>query len=573
MHAQLDEKSGTKTLPVDGRPEPAAIDFEQTPNTWSGEEEGFAAVDSETRDGSGKGEGALSEVVPHPTQPVNDTADEGPVATGASEPQGRREPDLAIAEFPTSSSDVDKLTADEKQTVPRFFKQELAALLDESTGDLVALENFEGVVDVEFYRRYWFGSHLEDSLLAIEDEHRRKGKCTFHVDGAGKLLDDPDKFLLAVKNGVAITLCVHQGKTEDENIAHILRPQFCNRVLTTEERRKLRNEWIEVQLRLGADYDLIAKMAGVCPQTVRNVETRAASDGISNSGFTKRPDGRFKLSTRKKIAEAGRLRAEGKDNPEIAAVFGEKVETVDKWFKDPRARGKTKDKKKHGKKPKTSRGNSAAQPTDMSEAITANNGIPRIDRLVLGRTGQGTQAYIEWLEAADAKARAEVDATADNLEELGRLYLYSKQLKATLDIRLRKVLYTGGEVDIEEGTTGDSYPDGAGSVAAPVLLGTVTEIQHDKAFVALVNGSSGVIDNRDNGFAWKVSLVQGQIVRVRVEEFNSERGLANLRPMGRQSFSQADCVSAFTPRLNDLCSPDTEIAGLKIGPKEEEVTE
>jgi hypothetical protein len=570
MHTQFDGNPDTKTLPVDGRPEPAAIDFEQTPNTWGGDEEGFAAVDSETRDGSGKGEGDLSEVVPHPTQSVNDTADEGPVATEASEPQGRRGPDLA---FPTSYSDVDKLTADEEQAVPRFFKQELAALLDESTGNLVSLEDFEGEVDVEFYRRYWFGSHLEDSLLAIEDEHRRKGKCVFHVDRAGKLLDDPDKFLLAVKNGVAITLCVHRGQNDDQNIAHILRPQFCNRVLTTEERRKLRNEWIEVQLRLGVDYETIANMAGVCPNTVRNVEARAAADSHPNSGFTKRPDRRFKPSTRNNIAEAGRLRAEGKDNSEIAALLGEKVETVNKWLKDPPAQGNTKDKKQLGKKPKTSRATSAAQPTEMTDTIAANEGIPRIDRLVLERTGQGTQAYIEWLEAADAKARADINGTADNLEELGPLYLYSKQLKATLDIRLRKILYTGGEVHVEEGTTGDSYPDGAGSVADPILLGIVTEIKPDEAFVALVNGSSGLIANRDNGFASKGSLVQGQIVRVRVEEFNSERGFANLRLMGRQSFSQADCANAFTPRLNDLCSPDTELAGLKVGHKEEGVAE
>lgn len=510
-------------------------------------------------------------------------ADMPPVATELTEAQGVSATAGAASEegsttsppddSPANSSIADEPVSDEKQSVPHLSKQALGALLDELTGELVALEDFDRDVDVEFYRRYWFGSHLEDSLLAIEDEHRRKGKCTFHVDGAGKLLDDPDKFLLAVKNGVAITLCVHKGKTEDENIAHILRPQFCNRVLTTEERRKLRNEWIEVQLRLGADYDLIAKMAGVCPQTVRNVETRAASDGISNSGFTKRPDGRFKPSTRKKIAEAGRLRAEGKDNPEIAAVFGEKVETVDKWFKDPPARGKTKDKKKHGKKPKTSRATSAAQPTDMTDTIAANEGIPKVLRPAFKFLDQDARAYFTWSKAASAKARADVEAAAGNVGELVPLYLYGIQLAADANWQLRQILNIPCEVTVKEPHPGNPCPDHGGCKVGDVLHGTVMEITSNEVSVALSDGSGaiGVIDNRENCVASKGELVQGQLVRVRVEGFDSDRDLTNLTLLGRQSFSHADCASAFEPRLDGLCSPDTELVGLEVGPQEKEV--
>ena len=91
--------------------------------------------------------------------------------------------------------------------------------------------------------------------------------------------------------------------------------------------------------------------------------------------------------------------------------------------------------------------------------------------------------------------------------------------------------------------------------------------------VALSDGSGGigVIDNRGNCVTWKGLLVQGQSVRVRVEGFNSERGLTNLAMLGRQSFSHAECASAFGPRLDNLCSPDTKLAGLKAGPKEKEV--
>ena len=250
------------------------------------------------------GEGISSELLLPQAQPATDC------------PDPSTQDDAGAADGGTPEFGDGGTTGFIGEKVDSLSKQALGSLLDELTGELVALEDFDRDVDVEFYRRYWFGSHLEDSLLAIEEEHRQKGKCTFHVDGVGKLLDDPDKFLLAKDNGVAITLCVHRGQTEDDqNIADILRPQFCNRVLTTEERRKLRNEWIEVQLRLGAGYESIAKMAGVCPQTVRNVETRAAAECNSKIGFTKRPDGRFNASTLEKIAEAGRLRAEGKDNP------------------------------------------------------------------------------------------------------------------------------------------------------------------------------------------------------------------------------------------------------------------
>lgn len=486
---------------------------------------------------------------------------------------GRTGPSTSASQDDTSAhcSNSDEPASDEEQTVPHFFKQELATLLDESTGDLVALEEFDRAVDDRALENEWIGRHTDLSLAAIKAEHLRKGRYTAHVDGAGILLGDPEEYRLAVEIGVQITLCVHRGRTEDQRLEFVLRSQAGKRILTYDEQRELTNRLIVVQLRLGVDYKTIAKMTGVHPNTARNVEKRAAAEPNSNHGITQRPDGRFNQSTREKIAKAHRLRAKGKNNSEIASIFNETTETVGRWFKDPAAQGKTKDKKKHGKTPKTNRVTSASQMTDMTETIAANDGIPEIDRLGLERSQQDVQAYVTWFEAASAKAREAVKAAGDSVEELLRLSLYGNQLKAATDIRLRKILFAGGEVAVEESPSSDSYTDRARAVAAPVFLGIPMEITPEEVFVTLVNGSGGVIDNRDNVLVCKEQPVRGKAARFRGKCFNSKLGLRAFQLLGRQTFSHAECASAFGPRLDNLRSPDTELAGLKAGPKEKEV--
>ncbi len=469
---------------------------------------------------------------------------------------------------PANSSIADEPVSDEKQSVPQLDKQVLDSLLDELTGEFVALEDFPHEVDDRAFENEWLGRHTDLSLAVFQAELLKTREHTDDVDENGKLLSDPVKSRLARGNGARINLRVHRGLSEDKKIEFILRDQARERSRIEEEDRELKRRIILRWLALGLNYNSIAKIAGVHPNTVRNVETRAATDSNSKFGNTKK-DRRFKPSTLKKIAEARKLRDEGLGDAEIAAIFNTDVETVGRWLKDPPAQGRKKHKEKHGKKPKTSRGNSAAQQTDATEAIMANEGIPKFLWPALKSLNQDARAYSTWLEAASAKARAAVKAAAGNVGELLPLYLYGSQLAATANCELRQILNIPSEATDKEPRPGKLYPDQGGCKVGDVLRGTVMKTTSDGVSVALSDGS-GVIGVIDKSFEWKWAPIQGQIVRVRVEGFDSDRDLANLTLLGRQSVSHAECASAFGPRLDILCSPDTELAGLKVGPQEQE---
>jgi len=327
----------------------------------------------------------------------------------------------------------------------------------------------------------------------------------------------------------------------------------------------LTNRLIEVQLRLGVDYNLIAKLVGVHPNTVRNVEARAAADPNSKLGNTKRPDGRFKPETREKIAKAAELQKDGKSNAEIAEIFGTDPETVGKWFKDPPAEGMTKNK--GGKDKKTA----AAQSAETIEDIEATDGVPELHRLALKKLGQGTEAYIDRLKARAAEARKEVGA-ASGIGEVLDLSLCFSQGLALAELRLRKMLSDGGELDVEAAAVpGSSSPGKSGNKPDNLLLGIVMADETDEVFVALPVGG-GVIDKRDYCLAMFGALPVDGIVRVRVVGFDSKRGLWKLQPQGRQTPAPAPGATAGS-HLDSRCSPDTKLAGSKAGPKEKEAIE
>lgn len=428
-----------------------------------------------------RGEGISSELLMPQAQPATEcpapsTQDDASAADGGRAEFGDGGTAGVICEegdsgsstddSPANSSSVDEPVPDEEQTAPLFSKQALEVLLDELTGEFVALEDFDGEIDVEFYRRHWFGSHSAISLATFQVEHHQKGKCTAHVDGAGKLISDPDVFLLARKDGVPIALCVHRGLTEDQKIEFMLRPQARYRFRTEAEERKLRNATIEVQLRLGFDYETIAEMVRVSVNTVRNVENRAATNPNSKLGITKRPDGRFNPETLAKIAEAAELRKAGMGNAEIAAIFGTDVESVGRWFKDPTAQGKTKNKDKPGKRRKTSLSTPEVQPKEPIKDTAASHRMPELHRRVIEHFVRDFTAYDEWRNSAADKARQASEAVSTNVDELLKLSLYGVQLAAAANADLEQLLSTSGEVNVEEASpaesgpnTGDSRPD------------------------------------------------------------------------------------------------------------------
>ena len=571
MHTQFDEHVDNKALLVDGGAEVAGIDFEQTPDMPGGEAEGFGANDSETRDDSGEDEKREHDAVAAvgvaddvPTAATELTEEHGLSATADASDE---EVDSGSStDSMANSSSADEPVSDAEQTSPQFYKEALEVLVDESTGDLVAMEDFGREVNVKFYRRFWFGSHWASSLATFQVEHHQKGKCTAHVDEAGSLISDPDVFLLAKKDGVPITLCVHRGLTEDQKIEFMLRQQARYRFRTEDEERKLKNAWIEVQIRLGFDYETIAEMARVHANTVRNVEKRAAAN--SKLGNTKRPDGRFKPETLEKIAEAHKLRKEGMGDKKIAAIFNTHVESVGRWFKDPPALDKAKIKAKLDKKPKTGRATSRMQPaTDPIEDIAASDGVPKPHRRALEHLGQNARVYAEWLKEAAKKARQDSEPATDNVEESVKSELYFMQRAEVEKSRQRQILSSAGEVDVEE-APGDSCPELAGPTqVGDILLGIVKSIEQDEASVVLPVGG-GVIDNRDDCLDRHAPLKLDEVVRVRVEGFDWKRGLWKLQPLARQTVAPAPGAIATGSDHDERCSPDTKLAGLRAGPKE-----
>ncbi|MEI7927368.1 MAG: hypothetical protein WCH40_02380, partial [Verrucomicrobiales bacterium] len=176
------------------------------------------------------------------------TADEHAEETKHTERQKLGSPSAADS-IAGSSDNGDAVSTSDAAIVPQLNKQSLESLLDELTGELVALEDFPHEIDDRAFEPEWLGAHNDISREAIREELLRTGRYTAHIDDAGNLLSDPEEYRLAVELGVQITFCVHRGRTEDQKREFILRSQTGKRILTYEEQRELTNRLIVVQLR------------------------------------------------------------------------------------------------------------------------------------------------------------------------------------------------------------------------------------------------------------------------------------------------------------------------------------
>lgn len=386
------------------------------------------------------------------------------------------------------------------------------------------------------------------------------------------IIEGNTRWEICVEKGIVPEVEVVWGLSEEEKEELAL---SCNL-----DRRQLKDPDVERQV-LDARFENLRKLRKKDPKTWTQKRV-AATLGVSlatvslwerhrhdsNGENASKPDARRKYKEDIE-REAIRLVSEGMPQADVARKLLMHPKAVQRAVNKEKKRESGRGTADHGKSEKAS----LAQPTDLTAAITENDGIPKVHRLALERIGQDPRAYVEWLEAASTNATTAVDAAADSIEELLKLFLYGSQSAAAANLRLGQLLNIPSEVADAETPPGDFCPNSGGCKAGDILQGCVMAIEPDEVIVALSDGSgdTGVIDNRDNCLAWKEPLVQGQSVRVRVEGFDSERGLTNLTLLGRQSFSHAECASAFRPRLDNLCSPDTELAGLKAGPKENEV--
>ena len=488
---------------------------------------------------------------PDSDAPATDAHVESGVAVAP--PESSAKPEIAeLSSSEDSSSGAAESAADEKQTMPQLHNKELAELLDESTGDLVALKDFDGEVDHRAFEPNWFGRHPDHILVAIRAKLLRKGRYTAHIDAAGNLLSDPEEYRLAIALGVQITLCIHREPSADKKLEFILRSQTGNRFCSRKETEELKSHLMLVWIRLGVDYATIAKMANVCPNTVRNVETRAAADTNSKVGFTKRPDGRYKPETREKIAQASRLRAEGKDNSEIAKALDTDPDSVGKWLKDPPAEGTTKNKDKPSKKPKASRGDSEAEPKDMTDAIAPVDSVPDRHRGILKHLGKTDQDYTNLDTVYRDQAREDIAKIYSDDAELLYCAIYGKYLTSFAEELLEKRLRSIDAEDRVDEAPGIGNLDGAEYEAGEILTGTAPDIEPSGVLVSPPNGDGGVnVVDGDSGLArHTLPEEEGKEARVCVNDFDSELELA-----GRKSMPKHDCAMAVEPDLDERSSP------------------
>jgi transposase len=605
MSTQFDENPDTKTLLADGGPESAAVDFDLAPDMPGNEAEGVAVQRKETREATDEvdGLGDKDGVAPEATtlddavgagtidQPQDCGAVDNPGTSlvtlpprgegnGANKMRGTSLVTLplcgetAVADdviSPVGSSARDDDDSDDESEPgdgipggnfgegeaaadetarPQLSKEALESLLDESTGKLVALEAFECEVDDRARENEWLGKHTPISLAVFQEELDRTGKYTFNVDENGVLLDDPVKFRLAREAGAQITLRVHHGLNEAKKSNFILLTQGRERVRTWAEHQELQHRIIVAALLQGLTYEATAELAGVHPNTARNVEKRMANDPNSNLEITQPPDRRYAPETREKIAKAAELRKEGKSNAEIAETFGTDVETVGKWLKDRPSR----DKAKRGKGKKKT----PARRKEPTEDLAANEGIPDLHQRVLEHLGLSPKNYANIQKDARDGARETLEKIATDDAELLLHVIYGKYLTDFGEELLERRRRTDGEEDVVEEDVVEEEPVAAPDPSAgeyelgEILSGTVLAIEPDEVLVELPNGDRGVIGASDEGLTWHGQPDEGEEVRVEVNGFDSERDLVELGLVGRDPMSQDESVDVVEPDLDDL---------------------
>ena len=456
--------------------------------------------------------------------PVEDALDRSPPSE-QSELVGTTEAIVETTTFASSASDSGDepgTASGEEIAVARLNSKELDQLLDELTGELVALEDFPHEIDDRAFEHEWLGKHTDLSLTVFQAELLKTRKHTDDVDRNGKLLSDPVKSRLARGSGARITVRVHHELSEDQKNDFILCLQARDRDRTKADNQELKRKIIQRWLVLGLDYDEIAKLASVCANTVRNVEKRAAADSNSKLGNTKRPDRRYKPATLEKIAKAAELRKEGMGDADIAAIFDTDVETVGKWRKDPADPATKKTESGKGKK-------ATATESESIEDIAASDDMPERHRWAVERLGWFPEDYAQLEgECRDAAKEAVKNvSTVDN--ELLSHSIYGRHLIAFAEKMLEQRHRSVAAED-----RGDEAPPDAGGVIA--------------------EGGTCIV---------RPPLPEdGSEDRARVNGFDPEP----VHP-DRESMVQDDRTRAVEPNLDDRSSPYEKYFGRKGEPK------
>jgi hypothetical protein len=388
------------------------------------------------------------------------------------------------------------------------------------------------------------------------------------IDEQHNIVDGNARWVICMHTGIAPTVEMIKGLSEEEKEELALSCNLDRRQLDKEIAVQVFEERLDNLLKHQQKnpkkwtLKKIAKALGVSIATVsarRDLRLASEDENVS------KPDARRKYDDNQK-REAVRLINEGVAPADVSRKLVMHPKAVQRAVNEEKERQAGGDAAKGGKRKKFA----AARPTETIEDIAAVDGVPELHRLALEKLGQDTQAYIDRLKARAAEARKDVEGASD-IDELLDLSLCFSQGLAFAELRLRKMLSGGGELDVEAAATpGSSSPGKSGNKPDNHLRGIVMADEGQEVFVALPVGG-GVIDNRNNCQAMYGPLPVDGVVRVRVEGFDSKRGLWKLQPQARQTPAPAPGAIAGSHR-DDRCSPDTRLAGLKAGPKETGVT-
>jgi transposase-like protein len=278
-----------------------------------------------------------------------------------------------------------------------------------------------------------------------------------------------------------------------------------------------------------------------------------------------KPDARRKYDDDLK-REAVRLVKDGMPKADVARKLLIHPKAVDRAVNEEKEReagGSTTD---CGKRKKA-----AAKPLMPMEDIADSDGVPRVHRPAVQDLDLDAQGYMELVKVEQGKALEDSKAFAD--EKLGNLKhaVYHACMAAIFNSRLRPVLSAGGESEVEE-APGDSHSDGSGLKPGDVLRGIVFADEPDEVFVALPVGG-GVIDKRNHSPAWQAPPKQGGDVRVRINGFDSKRGLWDLRLVGQQTAAPAPGAIADGLDRDERRHPSADLASHEAGPEKTGVTE
>jgi DNA-binding transcriptional regulator YiaG len=386
------------------------------------------------------------------------------------------------------------------------------------------------------------------------------------IDEWLNVIDGNNRLEICLEHGITPVVEMVSGLSDEEKEELAL---SCNL-----DRRQLKDPDVERQV-LQARFENLCllrekdpkkwpqqKIADLLHVSLATVSVWERNRHSSSDGDVSKPDARRKYNEDIEC-EAIRMIREGMPQTEVAR----------KLLMNPKAvqRAVNKEKRRESREGAAKEKGAKAATEFATEPVPPRDGISWLHRLALEHLGQDFEAYAGLLESAVGKACEGVKVVQDDVAELLNLSLYASHMAAAADLRLREILGDGESGAVVGVPSDEPEPDTDSHQCGGVHLGSVLGDAPDGIFVSLPGGRSGVIDNGDMSLLLNGRPAEGDTVRVRVEGFDPERGLAALKLLGRQTFTRTDSPSGFSRDPDERSTPYAEFPDRSVGPQLKEV--